>query len=636
MIVKMSKVYIVARRTDKDRLLDRLAQLNLLHLEPVRPDEAVADKETLQAIAVLDRAIEVLAGIKSSGKTLHRKPMDAAQEAIAIQETITENQDRLAELHRMAAEISVWGDMRLRQLSQLRDAGIKIQLFSVPFNHSGLIRAECVEVVAEQLGKRMLVVVIDRNGQFKPPEWAEPVGFPPHDRPSIQKEAAKIDADLKHSFKRLSQLAGLIHILRDERNRLSEEVMYVTAERSGLSQDELFAMQGWMPSREARKLGARLSDYGIHAAVRARPPAGEDELPPTLIRYPLWAMPIKGLFDILGTLPGYREMDLSPLFMVALPIFAAMLIGDAGYGILIALTGLIFYRRLVRIAGRPKVQLVIIFGLVTLVWGVLTANCFGITPQTLARSGGFVQSTEAGAAINYDALWSGEGFYSSTARLMRWAALLWRQDNKQAQFLIIKVSLIIGCLHLILAHIRRAVELIPDQRTLAELGWIIALADMLVLIWHLLFIGADQVPTAVWWVLVAAILLLSWFGKPSGNVGKRVMLGFVSALIPLLGTFSDTMSYIRLFAVGLASYYIAAAFNMLGARVAEAATWFTAAPIVIFGHALNIGLAVIAIFAHGVRLNMLEFSNNAGVQWAGYAYRPFTIGKVAISGEKMS
>jgi V/A-type H+-transporting ATPase subunit I len=219
---------------------------------------------------------------------------------------------------------------------------------------------------------------------------------------------------------------------------------------------------------------------------------------------------------------------------------------------------------------------------------------------------------------------------------MRRAAPLWREDPKLARFLLIKVSLIIGCLHLILAHLRKAVELIPDQRALAELGWIIALADMLVLIWHLLFIGADRVPGAVWGVLLAAMLLSSWFGKPTGNMAKRLLLGFASSMFPLLSTFSDTLSYVRLFAVGLASYHIASAFNALGVEIAETATWFTAVPVLIFGHGLNIGLATIAIFAHGVRLNMLEFSNNAGVQWGGYAYRPFSTSNIATSGKDTS
>ncbi len=83
------------------------------------------------------------------------------------------------------------------------------------------------------------------------------------------------------------------------------------------------------------------------------------------------------------------------------------------------------------------------------------------------------------------------------------------------------------------------------------------------------------------------------------------------------------MSYIRLMAVGVASYFIAYSFNLLGSQVADGATWFVGGIVVVFGHALNIVLAVIAIFAHGVRLNMLEFSNNAGVQWSGYAFAPF-------------
>jgi V/A-type H+-transporting ATPase subunit I len=465
------------------------------------------------------------------------------------------------------------------------------------------------------------------------PAGAEPVRLPPRDRPSLLAEAAKIEEDLKQGHRRLSQLAGQIGALRDERVQLTTEIAYVAAQRSGLSQADLFAVQGWLPSEKANQLEFQLSDYGIHAAVSSRP-AEEEEAPPTLIRYSSWAKPIKGLFDMLGTLPGYREMDLSPFFMLALPVFAAMLIGDAGYGLLISLAALIFYSRLTRVAGRSTAQMVIIFGLVTLLWGVLNASYFGVTPQTLAKAGGFVQSAEAGDAVYYEALWSGTGFYSQSARMMRRTAPLWRQDPKLYRFLLIKVSLIIGCLHLILARLRKAVERIPDQRALAELGWIIALADMLVLIWHVLFIGADRVPAVVWWVFLAAMLLSSGFTKPNRSLVKRLLLGFAASMLPLLSTFSDTISYVRLFAVGLASYYIASAFNSLGVAMAETTTWLAAVPVLIIGHGLNIGLATIAIFAHGVRLNMLEFSNNAGVQWGGYAYRPFSANNITSSGKE--
>ena len=633
MIAKMSRVYIAVRQADRNRLLDRLGQMNLLHIEPVKAEKADADEKMLQALTDLDLAIQILSSVRPAEKAPFLKPLDAAREAIEIQSAIFDNQNRLVELHHRMEALKVWGNVRRKQFEDLRESGVEIRFFSLPQKQAGRIQAECAEAVARLSAKRLLVAVIDRTGQFKMPAGAEPVQLPPHDRPSLLAEAAKIEEDLKQGCRQLSQLAGQIGALRDERVQLTTAIAYVTAQRSGLNQADLFAVQGWLPSEKASQLEFQLSDYGIHAAVSTRP-AEEKEAPPTLIRYSSWARPLQGLFDMLGTLPGYREMDLSPFFMLALPVFAAVLIGDAGYGLLISLAGLILYSRLTRVAGRSKVQMVIIFGLVTLLWGVLNANYFGVTPETLAKAGGFVKSAEAKGAVDYEALWSGTGFYSQAARMMRRTAPLWRQDPKLARFLIIKVSLIIGCLHLILARLRKAVELIPDQRALAELGWIIALADMLVLIWYVLFIGAAKVPTVVWGVFLAAMLLSSGFTKPDRSMVKRLLLGFAASMLPLLSTFSDTMSYVRLFAVGLASYYIASAFNSLGVATAETATWFMAVPVLIFGHGLNIGLATIAIFAHGVRLNMLEFSNNAGVQWGGYAYRPFSTSIIANSGKE--
>jgi len=84
------------------------------------------------------------------------------------------------------------------------------------------------------------------------------------------------------------------------------------------------------------------------------------------------------------------------------------------------------------------------------------------------------------------------------------------------------------------------------------------------------------------------------------------------------------MSYVRLMAVGIATYYIATAFNLLSWQLAQAATWLAAVPVLLFGHGLNIALALLAVLVHGVRLNMLEFSSNAGVQWSGYPYEPFS------------
>ena len=115
------------------------------------------------------------------------------------------------------------------------------------------------------------------------------------------------------------------------------------------------------------------------------------------------------------------------------------------------------------------------------------------------------------------------------------------------------------------------------------------------------------------------------FSCPSKNPAKRLGLGLATSLLPVIASFSDTMSYIRLMAVGMASFYIAKAFNDLAYTIFSSNSWLLPASIliVLFAHSLNIGLGLIAVFAHGVRLNLLEFSSNAGVQWTGHEYRPF-------------
>jgi V/A-type H+-transporting ATPase subunit I len=300
-----------------------------------------------------------------------------------------------------------------------------------------------------------------------------------------------------------------------------------------------------------------------------------------------------------------------------------MLIGDAGYGLLFLLLPLVFYRKLVKVAGKEKVNLILVIGAVTLAWGVLTANYFGLTPDDMAK---------AANCDSVSAMAGGTGLAANVGNAMVAAGVLWDANPEKARAIIIKVSFLLGMIHLVLGHLRQAVGFFPSSKALSEIGWALVLVGMLGVIWLLFkqgmpkyFVVTGGMMTATYWLLGVGYALAVLFAFPGEKPAKRVMFGFANSLLPMLGTFGDTMSYIRLMAVGLASYYIASAFNGLGAMVAQGnpVMWVVGVPVIVFGHALNIGLAAIAIFAHGVRLNMLEFSNSAGVQWAGYPYQPF-------------
>ena len=131
-------------------------------------------------------------------------------------------------------------------------------------------------------------------------------------------------------------------------------------------------------------------------------------------------------------------------------------------------------------------------------------------------------------------------------------------------------------------------------------------------------------------------MLIMLFSSPSPNPIKRIGFGLIGNLMGIPGAFGDMLSYIRLMAVGLASYYIASAFNDLAMGISADNAWLLPATILVLvlAHSLNVGLCLVAVFAHGVRLNMLEFSTNAGLQWSGRPYAPFALNTTANEGER--
>ena len=308
----------------------------------------------------------------------------------------------------------------------------------------------------------------------------------------------------------------------------------------------------------------------------------DDEQPPTWIRSPIWARPVEGLFEVLGTVAGYREFDVSVPFLIALPIFTAILISDGGYGLVLLLGLTLGYRRAAAIMGTHFTQLMIVISVATLLWGGVCATFFGVQlyPPLIA-----VELSE-----------------SSRTFLMRMC--FW-----------------MGAVHLSLAHLWAAVGLLPDLRFLNRVGWAVFIWGMLGVVQMFVLKTPLGWDTPWPYLLLAGAALAIVFAEPSRNAGKMLLLGLANFPLSMLSAFSDVISYVRLMAVSLAGSVLAASFNDI-ARGMD--FWPLAVLVLVGGHSLNLGLAMVAMFAHGVRLNMLEFCNNLGMKWTGYPYAPFS------------
>jgi len=605
MIVPMQKMYAAVRASEKDRLLTTLRDLGVVHLKPVDAETAHPDEATASAVQRLARGAQVLRGIHPEGDTPDLEPLAAADRVLELFGRASDLNTRLASLTREVEQLALWGDLELDTLQMLADEGLIVRFYTVLPEDVADVPGDCVHTVTHT-GKHAVVAAVFRDTAEPDelPEMVEPLHLPEHDRPTLRGEAQKIHEQQKADAAEMAQLAHLHDAIAAEHAGREEEARYMVADRGGVDTEALFALQGWVPQDVAVTMPATLADAELDVGVDFIEPA-EQETPPTLIKYPRWARPIEALFDILGTTPGYKEFDLSPFFMVAMPLFAAMLIGDAGYGLIFTVVSLLAYGKIRQKAGPPAAQLLLVFGLATAAWGLLSGNIFGVAPGDLIGAGGAWEGI-------------GKGFAA--------IAVLWNADPDVARNTIIKVSFVFGTIHLVLAHIRQALGLAPNIRFLAEIGWSAFLVGMLGIVWLLFFPDATWMPNNVLvGCLIGGFALVLFFTAPSRNPLKMIGMGIVTNLLPTIGTFSDTMSYIRLMAVGLASYYIASAFNGLAMTVAGdgGLWWIPAALILVLAHTMNIMLGIIAVFAHGVRLNMLEFSSNAGVQWEGYPYAPF-------------
>jgi len=163
---------------------------------------------------------------------------------------------------------------------------------------------------------------------------------------------------------------------------------------------------------------------------------------------------------------------------------------------------------------------------------------------------------------------------------------------------------------------------LPSLSALAEFGWVGILWSAF-LFAKMLILG-EPLPSFAQWILLSGISLVVLFTDPRKNIFKGIGSGLGALALSLMNNFTDVVSYVRLFAVGMAGLAIAETCNIMAASLGGGSFILAAGSvlILIIGHGLNIVLCPMSVLVHGVRLNVLEFSGHASVTWSGQAYKP--------------
>jgi V/A-type H+-transporting ATPase subunit I len=312
---------------------------------------------------------------------------------------------------------------------------------------------------------------------------------------------------------------------------------------------------------------------------------------PTLVKNPRWLGMVEPVFSFMGTVPGYKEYDVSFWFLMSLSVFFAMLVGDGGYGLLF-LVGTMLARRRFKSAASQPFSLLYVFSAATVLWGLITGNWFGVA------------------------------HLSEFPLLSRFVVPALNSYSQDQNFMI-QLCFTLGAVHLSIAHIIRGLRFIGTVRALGELGWICILWFLYYAAGHLVL--GKPLPGFGLYLVLAGFLLTSLFTNPKRSFVKASLLTMADLPLSIIRSFSDLVSYLRLFAVGYATFVVAMSFNEMAASL-EGNPFLSvagAALIVVLGHGINIAMAAMAVLVHGIRLNVLEFSTHLEMTWSGRKYAPF-------------
>ncbi|HOY66251.1 MAG TPA: hypothetical protein PLP29_05130 [Candidatus Ozemobacteraceae bacterium] len=576
MIQPMKRVFIAGRQSDRQAILAALYAAGVVHVEAARPDAVKPPAELSQDLARGEKALQAIDAVEPSTDAAAAPPGTPARliDEVHAQLVLIErlHTDR-AELQRELAQVRPWGRISQSDLEKLDEAGLTVRFCLCPSAYlKDSITADIIHEVGVTDGTSAVLAIGRGAVDIRPP--AQEIPAPARDATEIEAALGTLREEERRLCGGLRELAMRREDVRAYLAELRERITFHQVETGLAEEGPAFVLQGWVPEHRIEALHTALEGTRLPVGVVAQPPA-DDEAPPTAFANSPWVRPIECLFSLLGVTPGYREADISPAFLPFLVIFTAMLVADAGYGI-VAFVALLAARRPLISRGVPD-QILTLFTILfagVAGWGILTNAWFG-------------------------------------------APLLKESLIPTNELFLKKLCFLIGAVHLTIAHIWKIRRAPVNLATIAEVGWVLFIWAM----WALVEVLVNESPAPVWMLPLfgVSLFMIILFTDFSWNLFAAVGKGLGAVALNAASFLGDIISYIRLWAVGLAGGVLAASFNEMVRPLPLLIVIF----ILIAAHLLNFALGLVAIFAHGVRLNLLEFSNHLGMEWTGRGYDPF-------------
>ncbi|MDR2419120.1 MAG: V-type ATP synthase subunit I [Treponema sp.] len=603
----MKKISIVVMDKTRDASLAKLRDLGLLHIES-HPVTSNSLSKQLDRKAKAETALGLLRSYKIAETDSKASVSDLVTEVLGMDNEKKTLQEQLTFLGKEESRVEKWGNFNPTDLKELAKQGLSLIPYELPYKAYESLDKEQRFIILFRDKVKVYGVALDHEIAGE-----TPFALPEKSLSEMRRAIKNIQTTLSDIEKHFATLAAHKKSIEDELKTLAQNIEFETAKASmdslsvstGASSDiGISWLIGFAPKDDVGVLKRAAAENGWALAIAD--PSEEDAVPTLLKNNKLTSL-IYPLTDFLEVVPGYREIDISGWFLLFFCIFFGMIFGDAGYGVILGIITLIGIAKTSAKGVPAALKMLGLLTLSNIAWGVITCTWFGIDTAKLP---------EVLQSISLPVLSSVE-----SAKGVAQKAIV----DQNLQIFCFSLAL----LQLGIAHIKGFFRNIMSLKLFAELGSLAMLIGMFNLVLFLVVSNSyRQIPLlpASLYLLGGGFFLTFVFAGYEGNLGQSILYSFrniISVVLGITNVFSDIMSYIRLWAVGLAGASISSTVNTMAGPLLGNFLIFMGIILLVFGHGLNVILNVLSVLVHGVRLNTLEFSGHLGLTWSGFVYKPF-------------
>ncbi len=605
MISPMTKYSFILLSGQTEEVFSKLQDLGVIDItRSVKPVDEMSEALLSEADTV-KKALNVLNSCDAEPEKSFRFDGDPVEAALKAQADVEELKNELSSAKKELSARKPWGQFSTESIGRLEAQGLKIRFYSCQKKKFDPAWAEIqpLQVISETDTTVFFVTVAPVSEEYSFP--IEPMAAPEGSVNEMELTIKDLETKLSERKKLLGNLKGCVGELRQRYNeKLGALDLYLAESATEMAADShLAVVTGFAPTEDDKRLCDAFDALGIYYIHE---PATKEDNPPIKLHNNWFAKNFEVLTGMYG-MPVYDEFDPTPVLGPFFMLFFAMCMGDAGYGIVLMLIALFMKLKMQGTSLGKMYRLIGFLGGMTFLVGLFLGTFFGMSIL--------------------EASWTPE-----------WLKALcvdgWFPDGKIAGFPVQMVlAVAIGVLHICLAMIIKTVNYTKRfgfSKTVSTWGWTTLIVGGIIVI----ALGMTEVLSEVVfkWVIIAlaavSSLAIFVFNTPGRNPLVNIGSGLWDTYNMVTGLMGDVLSYIRLYALGLAGGMLGNAFNIMGTMILDipvpGVNWVFCIVILIFGHVLNLAMSCLGAFVHPLRLTFVEYFKNSGYEGTGLKYNPLT------------